>query len=127
MTKDEIVKSWLLQAKKHVETAQDMCRLKHYDWCLFMWHLVIEKALKAKIISLGKEPLYIHTLLHLAKFAEYGCSPEEIKQFNEITTYNLEARYDDYKRKFYKKATREYTMKWSKICKDIYKSILNSI
>ncbi len=39
---------------------------------------------------------------------------------NEITTFNISARYDDYKFKFYKKATREFTDKWLKIGKELH-------
>ena len=45
---------------------------------------------------------------------------DKIPQFNEITTFNLEARYDDYKLAFYQKATHEYNQKWSQACKDLH-------
>ena len=38
----------------------------------------------------------------------------------EIKSYNLEARYDDYKQEFYKKANKDYASTWSSKCKVLY-------
>jgi len=40
-------------------------------------------------------------------------------QLTTITAYNINARYDDYKRSFYKKCTFEYTNKWVEIIKEL--------
>ena len=122
-----MIKNWLLKAKKDVETAEDLYKSRHYDWCLFIWHLAIEKVLKAKIMVLKKEYLFTHKLINLAKLAEYPLDKKTLEQLREITSYNIEARYDDYKFNFYKKATREYTSKWTKICNNFYKLIIKSI
>jgi len=94
---------------------------------LFMWHLAIEKILKARIIFQDKQPLYIHDLSRLAKEAEIELLPELVAQLNEITTYNIEARYDNIKYAFYKKATKEYTTKWIATCRQIYQFIKATI
>ena len=44
MSNQEMIKNWLLKSEKDVETAKDLYKTKHYDWCLFIWHLAIEKA-----------------------------------------------------------------------------------
>lgn len=123
MKKKEIAQNWLLKAKKDVETAKDLFGLKHYDWSLFIWHLAIEKTLKAKLVAQNKSVPYTHDLSRLVKEANIPFSEEQIKQLNEITTFNIEARYDDYKLSFYKKTTSEYSGKWVKICESIYKLI----
>jgi HEPN domain-containing protein len=107
MENKQIIRNWLLKAEKDVETAQDLSRLKHYDWSLFIWHLALEKILKAKLIAQDIETKIV-------------LSPLQFKQLNEITTFNIEARYDDYKLSFYTKATEEYAKKWSKICEVLY-------
>lgn len=127
MSNKEMIKNWLLKAEKDVETAKDLYRTKHYDWCLFIWHLAIEKALKAKILSLNKPIIYIHDLNRLASETNIIFDKDQIINFNEITTFNLEARYDDCKFSFYKKANKEYAKKWMVICESIYKLIITSI
>lgn len=127
MSNKQMIKNWLHKAKKDVETAKDLYKSKHYDWCLFIWHLAIEKALKAKIASLEKEYLFTHKLINLAKLAEYPINKEALEQLREITSFNIEARYDDYKLSFYKKATQEYASKWIKICDSFFKLIIKSI
>jgi Uncharacterized conserved protein related to C-terminal domain of eukaryotic chaperone, SACSIN len=127
MSKTQIIKSYIFKAEKDIETAKSLYRLKHFDWCLFIWHLAIEKILKAKIISLNKEIIFTHDLARLAKIAQIPLDSNLIEKLNEITTFNIEARYDDYKLSFYKKANQEYTKKWVKICEEIYQFIKNQI
>ena len=127
MSNKQMIKNWLLKAEKDVETAEDLYKSKHYDWCLFIWHLAIEKALKAKIMSLKKEYLFTHKLINLAKLAEYPINKKVLEELREITSFNIEARYDDYKFSFYKKATRKYASKWVTTCNNLYKLIIKSI
>ena len=127
MSNKQMIANWLLKAKKDIETAEDLYRLKHYDWCLFIWHLAIEKVLKAKILSLNKPIIYIHDLKKLAKETNIVFNQEQLSRLNEITSFNLETRYDDYKLSFYKKADKNYTKKWMIICKNIYQLIIKNI
>ncbi len=127
MSNDKMIKNWLLKAEKDVETAEDLYKSKHYDWCLFIWHLAIEKALKVKILSLNKSIIYVHDLKRLANETDIDFDQEQIINLNEITSFNLEARYDDYKLSFYKKADENYTKKWIVICENIYKLIIKNI
>lgn len=127
MSVEQMIKNILLKAKKDIKTAGDLFQLKHYDWSLFIWHLAIEKVFKAKILTLKKQIRFIHDLTHLAKEAGISLDEKLIYELNEITSFNLEARYDDYKLSFYNKATKEYTQKWITICKRIYLTIINSL
>ncbi|WP_150112227.1 HEPN domain-containing protein [Desulfonatronovibrio hydrogenovorans] len=38
---------WLESAEHDLDTADSLFYSEKYDWCLFMGHLVLEKALKA--------------------------------------------------------------------------------
>jgi len=127
MDKKEAIDYWITQSERDIKTASDLFNTSHYDWSLFMWHLAIEKILKACIISQNKQPLYIHDLYRLAKEATIELNPEIIAELNEITSYNIEARYDNIKLAFYKRATKEYTTKWTIICKTIYSHIKEKI
>lgn len=121
MTQEEAVKYWFESAKINASVANDNFKLGHYDWALFFWHLVLEKTLKGIIAKQGKTPPPIHNLAKLAQIAELALNAETRENLKTITAFNLEARYDDYKRSFYKKATPEYSQKWIAISKDIYK------
>ena len=48
-------------------------------------------------------------LLRLAQKAYLQLSDNQQDQFDIITTFNINARYPDYKQSFYKKCTYEYT------------------
>lgn len=94
------------------KTMQHLIKSKDYSWALFLGHLVIEKLLKALIVKqTAGHPPYTHSLTSLAKSIEL--SPEQISWLEEITTFNLNARYDDVKDEFYRKSTKQFAMDWS--------------
>lgn len=74
--------------------------------------MVIEKLLKALYAKNNKGAPYApktHDLLYLAEKLNLKLTEEQEVTLNEITTFNLSTRYDDYKRAFYNKCTDEYT------------------
>lgn len=127
MSKKEIIKSLVTQAKKHRKTARDLYSSKHYDWCLFLWHLAIEKILKAKLLSLNKKIIYTHNLTKLYLLTDITNNTDVLKQLDEITAFNMEARYDDDKLAFYKKATKTFATKWQKNCDTIFTLIIKTL
>ena len=44
--------------------------------------------------------------------ADVQTSAEQLAELNEMTAFSIAARYDDYKRSFFQKATREFTAHW---------------
>ena len=127
MKQKEIIQYWLNYASEDQEAAIGNFKLGHYDWCLFMWHLVIEKTFKAVIVNSGQTPLYTHNLLKLFEQSGLDIADEYLTFLKEIGTFNLEARYDDYKRSFKKKATKQYTQKWINNCEEVYQWLLKQI
>lgn len=119
MTKDDAYRFWVETAERNWKVAEDTFRLEHFDWALFFCHLTLEKMLKGMIIKNGITPPPSHDLLKLAKIAKIRLPEGYDNYFKEITTYNIEARYDDFKRSFYKKATKTYAKKWMQIGKEI--------
>ena len=76
--------------------------------------MVIEKLLKAIYAKNNKGAPYApktHDLLYLTEKLHLELTEEQEVTLNEITTFNLSTRYDDYKRAFYNKCTDEYTKK----------------
>lgn len=51
MEKHELVKFWLNSAEEDLEVCESLFKKKHFTWCLFIGHLVLEKTLKALWIN----------------------------------------------------------------------------
>jgi len=125
LEKEEVVAYWKESARKDRQVVKDMLKSKHNDWALFIWHLAIEKLLKGLLVKEEKEVIFTHNLFRLAmELEEINFSEEHLEWLKEITTFNLEARYNSYKFEFYKKATDEYTKKWDSRCEEIYQWLL---
>jgi HEPN domain-containing protein len=77
-----------------------------------MGHIVIEKLLKALVTQNNAEGSAVprsHDLLLLAQKAHVELEERKEDLLDLISTFNLNARYPDYKQAFYKKCTNEYT------------------
>lgn len=118
---EQQVKFWEQSARESLKIADDLFKTKHYDTCLFFCHLAIEKIIKAKIIKEEKDVPYIHNLVRLASHAGLEIDNSTEKSLLEINAFNIEARYDDIKKSFYKKATKSYASLWKDKCKAIFK------
>lgn len=110
MEKDSIINFWVETANKDYNTMLNLYKSEDYHWCLFMGHLVIEKLLKALYVKNGDEKVpRIHDLLRLAEKAQIKLTEEQEDMLDMITTFNISARYPDYKQNFYKKCDYEFT------------------
>jgi HEPN domain-containing protein len=117
----DLIEYWRKSAERDLEVAEGNFRLGHYHWSLFFFQLVLEKILKSLVVKNKKESaLPTHDLVKLASEAGVELTTEQKQDFKEITSYNIEARYDDIKLSFYKKATRQYAQKWTQKCKEYY-------
>ena len=128
MKKEEVIKDWLESAKRDRKTAEILFDNKRHDQCLFYCHLYIEKLLKAVYVKrLDRHPPYTHKLTKLALKAKLPLDQSRTDQLDEITTFNVEARYDSCKSSFYKKATLKYTQKYLKISEELYQWLLSLV
>ncbi len=127
MNQTDITQYWIMSADEDQKTAQSLFDSGRYHWCLFFWHLALERILKAKITKTNQETPFTHNLVMLAQHAHVEITEEDKTHLKEITAFNIEARYDDYKRSFYKKATKEYTQKWVTTCRSLYDTIYQSL
>jgi hypothetical protein len=76
--------------------------------------------LKAIIVKSTKTaPPLIHDLVRLAERAGLPLSELQKNELAEITTFNVEARYDDYKLSFRKKAKKQFSLKYLEKTKEI--------
>ena len=119
--KQSYIEYWLQSAKADLESMQIMFVNKQYSWTLFIGHLVIEKTLKALYIQNKDDDVpRIHDLSRLATLAEISFSDAIKYQLDTITTFNINARYTDYKIKINTICTPEYTENYKNIIEDIY-------
>ncbi len=111
MTKKEHIEYWVKTAENDFSTAQSLFDSAHYDWCLFIGHLVLEKMIKAHFVNDNDDiPPKIHDLLRLIE--KTNMTPdEEMMYFLERANYFcISARYPDEKLNFYKTCTLDYTL-----------------
>ena len=125
MTKDKAVYHWKNGAADAFQTAQDLFKLKRYQFCLFFVQLTLEKILKAIYIDKKDESFPpTHDLLLIANQAGLKIDEETKEKLKEISTFNISARYDTYKLEFYKKATKEFTAKRFQTGQKLYQQFL---
>ncbi|KKS44012.1 MAG: hypothetical protein UV05_C0014G0012 [candidate division CPR1 bacterium GW2011_GWA2_42_17] len=127
MTKDEAVKYWKEGAADDLETAEELFnKNKRFNHAFFFYHLALEKLLKGlHQAKKGSPAPFTHKLSSLARMTEIPLDKTQEKQLDEITTYNVSARYEDYKRQFYKKTKdQKYASKWRGVCLDLYNKFL---
>lgn len=111
--KENVIQYWLETSDDDFDTMIAMVDSKRYSWSLFMGHLMIEKLLKAYFVKTRDDyPPYIHNLLRLAEIAELNLNEEQTEQLATITSFNINARYDDYKQSFKRLCTPEFTFEW---------------
>lgn len=109
----EIELFWKNQSREDLKTAEGLFSLGRYAPTLFFCHLTLEKFLKSLIVRETKSNApFEHNLIKLSKIAKIDFSDNERSLISEINTFNIKGRYDDYKSKFYKKATKMYAEKY---------------
>lgn len=117
---DRIVKHWIETSDDDFNTMVTLYNSKSFSWSLFLGHISTEKLLKALYVKRFREHApFTHNLYRLGELIGLEMSDEYSDWFDEITSFNLNARYDDYKKEFYKLCTPEYTQAWIEKIKTI--------
>ena len=110
---DKIVKHWIETSDNDFEAMLTLYQSRIYHWALFMGHISIEKLLKAYFVKKNLEHApFTHNLYRLAELSGLEISEEYTEWLFKITTFNLNARYDDYKKEFYVMCTVDFTKNW---------------
>ena len=112
MNSIDLMEYWIESADEDYNVMLDLKEKNRNTYCLFFGQMVIEKLLKALYAKNNKGAPYApktHDLLYLSEKLNLELTEEQEVTLNEITTFNLSTRYDDYKREFYNKCTDEYT------------------
>lgn len=110
---DRIVNHWMETSEEDFLTMLSLFESKSYGWALFIGHISVEKLLKAVYVAKKKQHApFLHNLYRIAELSEIEMSEEQADWLDKITTFNLNARYDDYKREFYSLCTYDFTKEW---------------
>jgi len=102
------VKNWLDSAQYDLETAENMFNSGRYIYTVFMCHLALEKALKAKVEEItDKTPPKIHDLEYLMSLADLSPDIDIEKFIAEITNLSVLTRYPGDFQKIHKDLSKE--------------------
>ncbi|MCD6150734.1 MAG: HEPN domain-containing protein [Deltaproteobacteria bacterium] len=112
MEKEDKIKYWLKSADQDWGVAKHLFEKKDYAYALFFGHLTVEKILKAIFTDQhDKTPPFSHNLVYLSEKAGLELNEEMLELLEEVSDFNLEARYPDQKFSFHKKCTMSFTKK----------------
>jgi HEPN domain-containing protein len=126
---EEHIKYWLESAVNDLEVAETLLKNQKYDWCLFIGHLVLEKTLKALYVRDNENqiPPRIHNLVRLAEQTSLNLTEEQRIFLDEVSDFNIETRYPDYKNLFSEQCTREFATLYFNKIKEFYKWLLSQL
>ena len=103
---------WIENSNRDYESMKKNFETKQYTWALFIGHLTIEKlfkALYAKINTDNPYPPKIHNLNILAEKCNIKLDEKRTRILMTCNSFNISARYEDYKNEFYERCTEEYS------------------
>ncbi|MDR2590220.1 MAG: HEPN domain-containing protein [Oscillospiraceae bacterium] len=125
MTRKQHVDYWLHGASESIKDMRAAIKSKRRTNAMFCGHLAVEKMLKGLCAVRGFDIQREHKLIKLAK----ECGLDATLTFNQreelqiITSFNIEARYDDFKMRFHATCTPQYVDEWSKKITAWYKNL----
>ena len=105
MDNKNLMEYWLDSSEEDYNVMKYLYKGKKNSYCLFFGHLVIEKLLKGLYAKNNPEnPVApkIHNLILLTQKAKLNVPDEIREKIKVINTFNISARYDDYKKKFFR-------------------------
>jgi len=123
ITVKQHVDYWLKGAAENMIDMRSNVKNKRRIMALFCGHLALEKMLKGLCAVRNIEVIKEHKLYNLAVKAGLNLSSAQRDELLYITTFNIEARYDDFKMIFYKQCTPQYTAMWVKCINAWYKQL----
>ena len=129
LTKKQHVDYWLHGASENMKDMRVTLKSKRRTMAMFCGHLAIEKMLKGLCAVRGISIKRDHKLLNLAKLSKLidTLTEEQEDELINITSFNIEARYDDFKQRFNETCTPQYATEWSKKITIWYKHLKKAI
>ena len=109
----KIVNHWIETSDEDFQTMINLFESKSYNWSLFLGHISVEKLLKAYYVKkFHKHAPFTHNLYRLSELCELVLTEDFSDWLDKITSFNLNARYDDYKKEFYSICNENFTNEW---------------
>ncbi|MBM2816436.1 MAG: hypothetical protein HW421_3198 [Ignavibacteria bacterium] len=128
MTIEEQIKYWFDPATEDLLVADSLFEKKHYSWCLFIGHLVIEKALKGHFVKMFQEtPPKIHDLIKLSNKISLPLNDEMLDFLADLNDFQIDARYPEQKKAVYQLATYEFTLNYLTKIKELFEWLKSRI
>jgi len=116
----ESIKHLINTSEDDFRTMLILFESKSYNWALFLGHISVEKLLKALYLKThGQHAPFTHNLYRLAELCDIKLTNEYSYWFDKITSFNINARYNDHKKEFYSQCTPEFTEYWINIIKTL--------
>jgi HEPN domain-containing protein len=123
----KLAQGWQRSSREDFKVAKSLFDKKHYAHCLFFCHLAVEKALKRiYLLRQQKLPPFVHNLARIADESGMQLDDSLRMDLQELTTFNIKARYEIVKAQFHRKATKSYAQQWLKRTTEIL-SLLGKI
>ena len=121
MNLEGIKNYWLESSNEDFDTAETLFKNNKFSPSMFFLHLAIEKNLKALFIHKNKkEPPFGHNLTTIAsKIKDVNFDKTKLKEFAIISTFNIQTRYNDYRRDFHNICDKNFADKYLSIGKDL--------
>jgi len=111
----KLAQAWQRSSREDFKVAKSLFDKKHFAYCLFFCHLAVEKALKRiYLMRQQKLPPFIHNLVRSADESGLQLDQAFRMDLQELTTFNIKARYEIVKAQFHRKATKSYAQRWLK-------------
>ena len=124
MVKQDHIDYWRQLAAEDMDTAQFNLKGGKHVPALFFWHLGLEKILKAHWVKdnfSDTPPFTTHDLQKLISGTSLQCDADCYDFLSIVNTWNIEARYPDYKRTLHRIATGSYMAQHEQKITDLYK------
>jgi HEPN domain-containing protein len=120
---------WKTGSEKDWQTVENMVAWgRELHWALFIMHLSLEKALKARYASHMKaKPPFTHNLRRLAEVSGLDVSEDQRATLENANLFNMEGRYPEEKMEIYKMATRDFVTEWKDRLGSLRQWIINQI
>ena len=125
---EKVISYWKESSNKDFNTMKNLMNSGDYNWAMFLGHLVIEKLLKALYVKVHKKhAIHGHVLLRLTSSLGLELDSDKEEWLDQITTFNLNARYDSYKQEFYKLCTKEFALEWKSKIEELREWLRNQL
>ena len=124
----KVIVYWVDSSDRDYGTMENLMKSGDYSWAMFLGHLVIEKLLKAIYVKVTrKHAVHGHDLLRLALNLDLDIDPLKEDWLDKITTFNLNARYDNFRQDFYQLCTQEFALEWKSKIEELRQWLLNQL